>query len=563
MLRVITIFLLLSQLLYAVELPVKFSGNHTIDDGTLYRVIGLEQPLFFEFWKEKKKIDPQKIPALLPLIENFYKSHGFYHAKASSHVQDDQIIIHIKEDQPIKVANLSTISPLNIESFIPFHEGERFDPEAFVKSKEAIKKFYADHQFCNALLHAKAFVDIEKNLAYIVYDITPNAPCQFGHISINAPKNVDPAIIASFLYFQEGDPYTTELIRRSYQEIYTNEGVDRVTIDDSKHYENRVPVDVTVSLYPKPIHVTAGTGFSSDEGVNLLMGIKHRNFFGNLKTTGIEARYSQIRSYIRTLFGMPLKNHNRLGGNLGLKQELYDGYDERALFARINLQHALFPYLFHESIFYDHITTTNSIDPINFPNGTLHITSLQSSWSIEKRDALIDPSKGYKLHTELSGSIKSPISDASYYKILLSGLYHHPLPWGVLSLRLKHGTIKRLQGHIPPSYRFYAGGMNSNRAYSYRQLGATNSSGNPIGAFSITEGTVEFRMPLVNQFKAVIFSDITYLGQQTLPNYQQPFVAVGPGIRYQTPIGPIALDIGFDLNDFNRYAIHFHIGELF
>jgi len=47
-----------------------------------------------------------------------------------------------------------------------------------------------------------------------------------------------------------------------------------------------------------------------------------------------------------------------------------------------------------------------------------------------------------------------------------------------------------------------------------------------------------------------------------VPDYQKPYISIAPGIRYKTPIGPIALDVGFDLNDFNRFAIHSHIGEL-
>ena len=50
--------------------------------------------------------------------------------------------------------------------------------------------------------------------------------------------------------------------------------------------------------------------------------------------------------------------------------------------------------------------------------------------------------------------------------------------------------------------------------------------------------------------------------------------AIGPGLRYQTPIGPIRFDFGYQLNpipnllvngekDFRRWRVHFSIGQAF
>ena len=563
MIRIITAFIILTLTLYAATLPVKFSGNKTFSDRTLYEIIGLKPPLFFEFWKREQKLDPNKVKALTPLIKNFYKSHGFYNIEVKSVIENNMIIFLIKENKPIKIANISTISALDIKDLIPFYKQDRFDPQAFVKSKKEIRKFYADHQYCNVELNAKAYVDIEKNLAYVVYEVKPNKKCFFGKISIDTEESIDPEIIKSLLYFKEGDHYSTELIKLSYKEIYANEGVDRVIIDDSRHDGKSVPVDVKVSAYLKPIHIKVGAGFSSDEGINLLMEVKHRNIFKDLKTVGIEARYSQIKSYVQLFTDAPLVNHYRIGGNIAIKRENFDGYNEEFLSTRVDLKRSTYPHKVIGSIFYEDITTTKSNDPTNFPNTKLQIFSPEGSWEVDRRDSIIEPSKGYRLNARVMGSIKSQLSDATYYKLFLSGSYHLPLSFGVTSFRLKYGSLKLLQGRIPPSYRFYAGGMNSNRAYNFRQLGVQNSNGDPIGAFSITEGSVELRFALSESFIAVLFTDITYLGDRTLPDYQKPYISIGPGIRYKTPIGPIALDVGFDLNDFNRFAIHFHIGELF
>jgi outer membrane protein insertion porin family/translocation and assembly module TamA len=50
--------------------------------------------------------------------------------------------------------------------------------------------------------------------------------------------------------------------------------------------------------------------------------------------------------------------------------------------------------------------------------------------------------------------------------------------------------------------------------------------------------------------------------------------AVGPGLRYQTPVGPIRFDVGYQLNPIpglvvngkpqtRRFRVHFSIGQAF
>ncbi|WP_457593559.1 autotransporter assembly complex protein TamA [Hydrogenimonas sp.] len=561
--RAAILFFITLQFLFADPLPVEFAGNRSIDSSELYEAMGLEKPYFFEFWKKKPRVDPKKLDLLIPLLENYYKSRGFYHVRMTYGIKNGKIVIKIEENRPVTVKDLSYISPLDIKELLPFKTGERFNAEKFVQSKARIKEYYADHRYCNVDLNAKAFIDIENDEAYLVYDITPNEPCVFGKISVTAPPGVDEKIIRSFLYFKEGDPYSAELIRRSYKEIYANEGVERVIIDDARHKGNRVPVKVSVSLYPKPIHFSAGAGYSSDEGLNLQMGIKHRNFPKNLKTIGLQTRYSEIRRFVKGTYEMPLTHHNRFSAEIGYNDETFDGYKERSIRAKSALKHLRWPHIFQESILIDRTTTTESQDSVNFPNGRLLIVSAKGAWEVDRRDSVLNPTKGYKVSFELSGSVKSPVSDATYYKLFFQGAYHMPLKRNGLSFRIRQGTIKAKQGHIPPSYRFYAGGMNSNRAFSYRRLGPKNGLGNPVGAFSITEATAEYRFELSKSFRAVVFSDITYLGQDSVPDYKKPYISVGPGIRYMTPIGPIAFDLGFDAQDLSRYRLHFHIGELF
>jgi outer membrane protein assembly factor BamA len=85
------------------------------------------------------------------------------------------------------------------------------------------------------------------------------------------------------------------------------------------------------------------------------------------------------------------------------------------------------------------------------------------------------------------------------------------------------------------------------------------------GDFAINP-RVELRVPLFNPFQAGLFLDMGNLWlDPTKIHLDRDFLrlGLGPGLRVETPIGPLALDYGFNLNrrDWEDLgAFHFSIG---
>ncbi len=547
----------------AGSLPVRFEGARSFDKETLLEAIGIETPRFYQFWKKAPRFPLDRLHTLTDTLEGFYKSHGFYHTRVNTDVRSDALVIHIQEGPPVLVESVSVVSPVAVEKFVPFKKGERFDSEKFVESKKAILTLYKNRRYCNVLLDAKAFIDIEQNKAYLVYDVTPGDTCVFGPVTIETPDNIEKKIVASMLYFREGEPYTTEMIQRSYKEIYAHPGVESVVIDDSGRDGNKVPVYVKVTAYPKPVHLSTGLGYDSDQGVTLKATLEHRNFFGNLRRAALAVRYTQILAYARLMYDRPISYRRNFHGYIEKRREIFDGYEERTLRTRLELTRREYPRLYRASVFFDRITTRDSEDPVNFPNGTVTLVSPMAGLEIDTRDSVLDPTSGYQLQLFAAGSLKTDLTDATYYKLKGYITWHTLLDDNIFAAKIHAGSIRVYDGRLPPSYRFYAGGMSSNRAYSYRKLGPRNRFGDVIGSDSILEGTAELRAPLSRYFRGVLFCDVTWLGDGPLPDFHKTHLTLGTGIRYMSPMGPIALDVGFDVEHLSQFAIHFHIGELF
>ncbi|MDO8453336.1 MAG: BamA/TamA family outer membrane protein [Sulfurimonas sp.] len=551
-------------LLLAKTLPLFFQGNQQISERDLYNSISLYKPFFYEFYKEQPTVESKKVPLLAQAIKDYYRSRGYFHTIVTHAMRDDSVVIEISEEAPVTVADIAKISELDISKNIPFTKGEVFDSSKFTQSKADIKRMYENNSYCSAGFDAKAWIDIETNSAYLVYKAVKNEPCFFGNIVITPSENIDAKIIKSLLYIKEKESFSPIEITKSYESLYRYEGISKVIIDTAVDENNSVKTTIIVSENEKPVRFQAGVGASSDEGAMVSLGVNHRNLYGNLKTAGLTTRVTEIKQTIKTNFDMPIENRSSTGAELGFENENFIGYKESRTFGTLYLKQRESPHTFKESLLFDSSNTYESSDTLLFPEGILFVLSPKLEWGYDVRDKILDPSHGYFFNSEIAGSWMSDISDASYYKFKLTGGYILPLNSSILALKATFGSLHLYQGNIPESYLFYGGGMNSNRAYGYRKLSPTSSSGESIGSDSILDTTIEYRFQVYGDFKGVVFNDNTYIGEKEVPDYNKGYFSAGAGIRYMTPIGSVAIDFGFDMaHPAERYALHFHVGELF
>jgi hypothetical protein len=68
----------------------------------------------------------------------------------------------------------------------------------------------------------------------------------------------------------------------------------------------------------------------------------------------------------------------------------------------------------------------------------------------------------------------------------------------------------------------------------------------PTGGTALAEASVEYRFPIMGQLGGAVFVDGGYVGEGSLGTITRGTGAITPGfgVRYQSPAGPIRVDIG-------------------
>jgi len=141
-------------------------------------------------------------------------------------------------------------------------------------------------------------------------------------------------------------------------------------------------------------------------------------------------------------------------------------------------------------------------------------------------------------------------------------------------------SVSAGQSLIPLPERFFSGGGNSHRGFGLNQAGPRDPlTGFPVGGSALFLNNLELRFPnitlpyLLDNIGFTVFHDMGNVfarPQEMLPsigrwhqpnqgfcfqeathtqcNYNYVSHAIGLGVRYQTPIGPLRFDFGYNLN---------------
>jgi outer membrane protein assembly factor BamA len=239
-------------------------------------------------------------------------------------------------------------------------------------------------------------------------------------------------------------------------------------------------------------------------------------------------------------------------------------------------------------VFDEHLDPNDPADAISidrvFPQ--VRLSTFSTAVSRDTRDDLLDPQHGYFMTADGTFAARAIGSQVGFTKTFLQGFVYRQLghPHLVFAGGARRGVAKLLTfvadaegqpvSDLPASERFFAGGDTTIRGFALDTVGAPetiNSQGFPKGGNATIILNGELRAPLWKQLGGALFVDGGNVFARTSDfDLTELRGAVGFGVRYRSPIGPIRLDLGFKLDRRviagrlePRSVLHFSIGQAF
>jgi outer membrane protein assembly complex protein YaeT len=596
---------------------LQFKGVNSVNESRLRSALATKKSSIIP-WGKKNKFDRSRFETDLKRIEAFYADRGYPEARVTgfdvklNNKQDAvDVIVTVSEGEPVKVAAIDFVGfdiipeshRAEMKARAPLKIGQPRDRQLVVATHELAINELRDHGYPYAKVATLEEpgptppAGQSAKEATLKFVAEPGQIAYFGPVEISGNKSVGDDLIRRELDYKPGDLYRRSLVQNTQRRLYGMELFQFANVEplNQELQPAEVPTRVTVAE-GKHQRVNFGVGYGTEEKGRVDAEYHHVNFLGGARTAGAHVRWSSLDRGARLDFNQPylFRPHFSLGAEVQQWRTFTPAYESQVTGGKLTVTHrssAQTSWSISATSERDSSTVTEAVladpalrsslialglDPVTGKQeGTLNALGLDFQHSTA--DSVLDAHRGYQLafHTEQAGRLVP--GTFNYYAASADGRHYLPLGGGlVLATRAQIGAINAFgaeETNVPFAKKYFLGGSTSIRGWDRFEISPL-SSGLPIGGDSMLALSAELRAILRGNFGGVVFIDAgnVWAGPSDFDLTDLRY-AIGPGLRYQTLIGPIRFDFGWQLNPIpgllvngepgRRWRMHFSIGQAF
>jgi outer membrane protein insertion porin family len=522
------------------------------------------------------------------------------------------VTVHIEEGHQWYVDDLAIhgVTQLKIAAFpsLASSAGQPFSEVNIASDREALLTYYYEHGFPKANFNA-TWRTIAPQHVGVTYTITEGNPEFVRDVLISGLHTTRRSLVDRMITMKPDDPLSpvaqTNTQRALYDlGVFANvdtaiENPDSDTehkyllyhFDEANRYTFSVGVGAQVARFGTPSSTSlsapgGSTGFSPEGSLS----VSRLNFLGLGHTVTALGVYSSIEKRGSLTYLQP-RFLNVDGQDLTYSL-LYDNtLDVRTFSAKREEASVQLSEKFTKALTglfqfsYRQVSVSDIVIPVllvpqflqSVRIGMLSVNLIQ-----DRRDNAANPHHGMYNTVSLGLSGKFFGSQRSFARALLRNATYYSLGKNlVLARQTQFGLIEPFaapvgigsQQSVPLPERFYAGGADSLRAFPYNQAGprdigeplvpngpSSAPTGFPLGGNALFINNVELRFPFIGEnIQGVLFHDMGNVfsslnkisfrsHQRNSEDFDYMVHAVGFGVRYRTPVGPIRADFAYSIN---------------
>ncbi|MBI5016689.1 MAG: outer membrane protein assembly factor BamA [Deltaproteobacteria bacterium] len=504
----------------------------------------------------------------LRVLANYYVSQGFLDARVT--LQDLEVPpsgsaslkIGVEEGARYRLGRLTFLSsggptPEKARTLSGIKEGSWADPGAVEAARVRLQAELAKQGYADASVEVQSTKQPAGAVLDVTYGLRAAHLVHFGKIVVSGNARTQTPVILRELTFQEGDPWSAEEVLLSRQKLFRLGHFQRVRIDPLNPEDTSDVRDVRVSVEEQDSGaISFGGGYGSEEGIKAFAEVSHANLFGSGREAKARADLQgKDWSYVLS-FREPwlLGYRNDLGMSLSQQYHTQDAFDLRTTAFRASLDRAVTGHI-RGTVVYTLSSNTlshvaQSADVSSIDQYVLSAVGPVLAW--DSRDDPFNPKEGFQHQFQAEWALKALGSQVQYSRYVGSVSGYFSWRSVTLALLARGGFAADLAGEetLPIDKRFFLGGRTSVRGFDRDGIGPKSADGTAVGGDTMVNARAELRFPLWKSLGGDLFWDAGNVWNRKAdkPNYLDLRKGAGGGLRYLTPIGPIALDLGFKLD---------------
>jgi len=431
--------------------------------------------------------------------------------------------------------------------------------------------------------------------------VSPGAVYHIDGVTVTGLRRLHPSFVTNRFTRLEGKTYSPDALDERFRTLMKTGQFNVLQIKPVPVGGRLLRLDISAEE-AKSREFGFWGGFDTYEGALAGVQVGERNLFGYGRplTASIEVSQRSYRGEILYEDPFFLETDVVFTARLAAFTFDYDGYTKFELGGRFELSRK-FTKNEEASLTFSarHVNITNSeirpsflLGPDEYQVDTIGLTN-----TLDFRDSPYVNPRGFLIGNTLDVASSALGSDIEFIRSTMRLGYYHPfgpkpLTPGVVEdqpagTSLQHwvrqssiafgargGIIHSLTNSgsdeataIPIDERFFNGGATTVRSFAERDLGPHDNHGHPVGGEFFTVFNVEYTFPIFGELQGAVFTDAGNL----LPTSEDIGLndmryAIGAGLRYKLPVGPIRLDYGVnpDPREFEDFgAFHFSFGFAF
>lgn len=485
------------------------------------------------------------------------------------------VAINVRPGKPFRFGT-ARIAPLpaNTAPTAGFQKGARANAETVIRAARDAQTAWRDAG------HAKVRVssqDLSADHARQQLDATialaPGPKVTFGRLLPDGEKRVRAERIQEIAGLPSGEPFTPAAVDQAATRLRRSGAFRSVSLREADALRAGDVLDVEASLVDAaPRRFGAGVEIATETGLQLSGFWMHRNLLGGAERLRIEGAVRDIGTDTERLdysLSARLDRPASFGPDttaflsFDISSEQEPLFDLDVLDLGFGASRQVRDDLKGEvELSFSRAEADTALGTARF---TLASVALSMEW--DRRDNTLNPTSGHFLRGSLTPYLGLDGTESGAQATLDGRIYRPVLNDRLIAAaRLQFGAVagSSIAG-TQPNLLFQSGGGGTVRGQPFQSLGVGTGS-NRTGGRSFLGLSGELRGKINDKFSLVGFADAGYIGSESFVNGDGGWHAgAGLGLRYDTVVGPIRLDVATPIrgDSSDRVQIYVGIGQAF